>query len=229
MRAARIKAADRYRPWRYFYFYAHGKIALDPAYPEVARQLSESSRPLLDIGCGMGLLASYLRANGHRGSIYGVDLDEQKIDMASQALGHERAKFQAANALDFPEHSGDVVMLDVLHYFDDAEQQLLLRKIARSVAPGGVALIRGALAEPNWRYALTRAEEWFVKFSGWIPHSGWNFPTREEVARVFVSEGFQAEVSPMWGLTPFNSYLFTFRRAAVGAESSETPNALLAA
>src|SRR4051812_17760438 len=103
MRAARMAAADRYRSWPYFYFYAHGKIALDPAYPEVVRQLSRSSRPLLDIGCGMGLLASYLRARGHRGSIFGLDLDEEKIGMASQALGRERAEFQAANALDFPE------------------------------------------------------------------------------------------------------------------------------
>lgn len=229
MRAARIEAADRYRAWRYFYFYAHGKMALDPAYPEVARQLGESSHPLLDIGCGMGLLASYLRAHGHRGSIYGLDLDEEKIKMASLVLGQERAKFQAGNALDLPEHSGDVVMLDVLHYFNDEEQQILLRKIARSVAPGGVALIRGALAESNLRYALTRAEEWFVKFSGWIPRSGWNFPTREEVSRVFIGEGFQAEVCPMWGITPFNSYLFTFRRAAVGSAAGTEPRAMLAA
>lgn len=228
MRAARIEAADRYRSWPYFYFYAHGKIAFDPAYPEVVRQLSGSSRPLLDIGCGMGLLASYLRARGHRSSIFGLDLDEEKIGMASQVLGRERAKFQAANALDFPEHSGDVVMLDVLHYFDDAEQQVLLKKIARSVAPGGVALIRGALAEPNWRYALTRAEEWFVQFSRWIPRSGWNFPTREEVGQAF-GEEFQAEVSPMWGLTPFNSYLFSFRRHPVEPIRSRPLDAVLVA
>ncbi|CAN5395489.1 class I SAM-dependent methyltransferase [soil metagenome] len=229
MRATRIEAAARYRSWRYFYFYAHGKIAMDPAYPEVARQLSESSLPLLDIGCGIGLLASYLRASGHQGAIFGMDLDEEKIGLASQVLGHERAKFQAANALDFPEHSGDVVMLDVLHYFNDAEQQVLLKKIAHSVAPGGVALIRGALAEPGWRHALTRAEEWFVQFSRWIPRSGWNFPTREEVGRAFLGEGFHAEVSPMWGFTPFNSYLFTFRRAAVESDTSEERNAVLAA
>lgn len=228
MRTARNEAAGRYRTWPYFYYYAHGKIALDPAYPEVARQLSESSRPLLDIGCGMGLLASYLRANGHRGAIRGMDLDARKIGVASQVLGEERTKFETANALDLPDHSGDVVMLDVLHYFNDTDQQLLLRKIARSVAPGGVALIRGALAEPNWRYALTRAEEWFVQFSRWIPKSGWNFPTRDEVSHAFLGKGFSIEVSPMWGITPFNSYLFTFRREAAESDRTLLPETALA-
>lgn len=228
MRAARNQAAARYRSWPRFYFYAHGKIALDPAYPEVARQLSESSHPLLDLGCGMGLLASYLRATGHRPAILGMDLDEEKIGLASQVLEGERTRFRAANALDFPEHRGDVVMLDVLHYFDDAEQQALLRKIARSVPPGGVALIRGALAESNWRYAMTRAEEWFVQFSRWIPTSGWNFPTREEVGRAFLEEGFTAEVSPMWGITPFNSYLFTFRREPEGSRAEQAGGGVLA-
>jgi 2-polyprenyl-3-methyl-5-hydroxy-6-metoxy-1,4-benzoquinol methylase len=206
------EAAARYRRWPNLYYYAIGKIALDPAYPAVARTLRDSTRPLLDLGCGMGLLAAYLRANGHRAPILGLDVDEQKIEVARQALASDQESFRAGDAMNFPEHSGDIVMLDVLHYFSDEDQQRLLQRIAASIAPQGVALIRLALNESNWRFAATKVEEWFVHFSRWIPMQGWNFPTREEVLIPFRRGGLECDVRPMWGLTPFNSYLFTFRR-----------------
>jgi SAM-dependent methyltransferase len=194
------------------YYYALGKIALDPAYPAVAAILRNSQFSLLDLGCSMGLLAAYLRANGHRAPILGLDIDERKIKVAQQVLGGASEKFHTGDALNFPAHSGDIVMLDVLHYFSDEDQQRLLRKIAASVAPGGVALIRLTLNEANWRFTATRLEEWFVQFSRWIPKSGWNFPTREEVLVPFGHESFLRDVRPMWGVTPFNSHLFTFTR-----------------
>ncbi|HEY5705500.1 MAG TPA: class I SAM-dependent methyltransferase [Terrimicrobiaceae bacterium] len=221
------EAAARYRLWPNLYYYAIGKIALDPAYPAVARALRDSQRPLLDLGCGMGLLAAYLRANDHRAPILGLDVDARKIDVAKQVLAGTMEDFRAGDAMDFPEHSGDIVMLDVLHYFSDQEQQRLLKKIATSIAPGGIALIRLALNEPNWRFAATKLEEWFVHFSRWIPKSGWNFPTREEVLSPFREKGFPGDVRPMWGLTPFNSHLFTFRRKrddGVSLERSQARN-----
>ncbi|MGA7215494.1 MAG: class I SAM-dependent methyltransferase [Terrimicrobiaceae bacterium] len=212
MKSPLREAASRYRPWPNLYGYAIGKMALDPAYPFVASALRESQRPLLDLGCGMGLLAAYLRANGHRAPILGLDVDKQKIDVARKVVAGKSQEFHATDAINFPEHSGDIVMLDVLHYFSDQDQQLLLKKIAASIAPRGIALIRLALNESNWRFTATKLEEWFVRVSRWIPMSGWNFPTREEVLLPFNDEGLVGEVRPMWGWTPFNSHLFTFRR-----------------
>jgi SAM-dependent methyltransferase len=206
------KTAARYRSWPNLYYYAIGKIALDPAYPVVARALRDSQRPLLDLGCGVGLLAAYLRANGHVAPILGLDVDEQKIAIAQKVLGEDNGKFHVADALNFPEHCGDIVMLDVLHYFSDEDQQRLLKKIATSIAPSGVALVRLALEERNWRFIATKLEEWFVYVSGWIPCRGANFPTRDEVFSPFKEDGLEGDVRPMWGLTPFNSHLFTFRR-----------------
>jgi 2-polyprenyl-3-methyl-5-hydroxy-6-metoxy-1,4-benzoquinol methylase len=204
--------AQRYRQWPNLYYYAQGKLALDPAYPVVAKELASSPRPLLDIGCGMGLLAAWLRAHGHRAAITGLDVDGEKIRIAQNLLGSENASFHTGDALDFAPHAGDVVMLDVLHYFDDAQQQRLLEKIAASVAPGGVAMIRVTLNDKSWRFTVTKLEEWFVHASGWIPTTGWNFPTRDEIGGAFRAAGLTEESRPMWGITPFNSYLFTFRR-----------------
>jgi 2-polyprenyl-3-methyl-5-hydroxy-6-metoxy-1,4-benzoquinol methylase len=206
------QVAGRYKRWPRLYYYAMGKIMLDPAYPAVAKALSDSTLPLLDLGCGMGLLAAYLRASGHRAPIVGWDVDEEKIGIAKTVLPGRDENFRAGDALGFSEHCGDVVMLDVLHYFSDIDQERLLRKVAASIAPQGVALIRLALNEPNWRFAATKAEEWFVQVTRWIPIEGKNFPTRDEVSFPFAQAGLQVEVEPMWGWTPFNSHLFTIRR-----------------
>ena len=206
------QAAGRYKRWPRLYYYAMGKIALDPAYQTVAKALGDSTLPLLDLGCGMGLLAAYLRASGHRAPIVGWDVDEAKIEVAKAVLPGSTESFRAGDAIDFSEHCGDVVMLDVLHYFSDQEQQRVLKKIAASIAPHGVALIRLTLNEPNWRFAATKAEERFVHFTRWIPVQGWNFPKRDEVSLPFAQEGLDVEVRPMWGWTPFNSHLFTIRR-----------------
>lgn len=206
-------AASRYRGEApSLYYYAIGKIWLDPAYPAVARILRDSPRPLLDIGCGMGLLAAYLRANGHRAPIVGLDVDGEKIALAQKLLGAEQAAFSTGDARDLPPHQGDIVMLDVLHYLTDTQQQDLLSAIAARLAPGGTALIRIALQQPNLRYALTQLEESFIKLVRWIPTTGRNFPTRDEILAGFPPAEFEADVRPMWGYTPFNSYLFVFRR-----------------
>ena len=212
MNSALRAAAARYRRWPNLYCYAIGKIAFDPAYSFVASTLRASQHPLLDLGCGVGLLACFLRANGHTAPIRGLDVDEGKIAIAQEVLGGGNQEFRLGNALDFSSHSGDIVMLDVLHYFSDDDQQQLLKKIATSIAPHAIALIRIALNEPNWRFAATEVEEWFVRLSGWIPQRGANFPTRDEVLLPFKQKDLVDDIRPMWGLTPFNSYLLSVRR-----------------
>jgi hypothetical protein len=81
----------------------------------------------------------------------------------------------------FKNIAGTSSCLTRFHYLNDADQQLLGR-IAASLAPRGVARFASP-EEYNWRFAATRAEEWFVHFSRWIPMQGRNFPAREEVLR----------------------------------------------
>jgi len=213
-RSAILPTARRFRAEPYYFCFAVGKLSLDPAYPHTARLLASSPRPLLDIGCGMGLLAAYLRHCGHQPSIVGLDIDAEKVTFAQGLLGNDNARFIKADGLDLPEHEGDVVMLDVLHYFNDEDQQLLLEKIVARLAPGGTALIRVTLREKSWRFALSQFEEEFIRVVRWIPVLGSNFPTKEEILAPFEKAGIECHVQPMWGRTPFNSYLFTLQKPA---------------
>ena len=212
MSARLALAAERYRPWRALYHYSKSKMRIDPAYAETVRVLGHSPRPLLDIGCGAGQLAAYLRAHGHIAPILGVDIDERKIGIANQVLASENARFLVSDATSFPEHHGDVVMLDVLHYLEDARQIRLLHRVADSLAPEGVALIRLTLRNDSWRFQVTQWEERLIHLIGWIAAKGWNYPTREKIEGPLLEKNCRVTLRPLWGRTPFNSYLCTVTR-----------------
>lgn len=203
----RREAAARFRRWKNLYYYAHGKMLLDPAYPWIAEELKNSRHPLLDIGCGAGHLTAFLRAAGHAAPITGVDVDVNKIAVAREVLPD--CEFLAADARELPAHSGDVVMLDVLHYFEPEVRHQLLAAIANRLGDSGTCHLRVTIRDGSWRFRVTRMEEWFVKASGWIPFASIGFPTRDELEESAAAAGLRFDIRPMWGWTPFNSYLAT--------------------
>ena len=60
---------------RWDYFYSRSKLGSDPLYPGVCEALRGTTAPLLDLGCGLGLLAHALRADGIDIAYRGVDND----------------------------------------------------------------------------------------------------------------------------------------------------------
>lgn len=200
--------------------YAMCKLASDPVYRAVQQRLHPADLPLLDIGCGIGLCAFYLRECGYTGPISGVDVDSPKIAAARKhASKHYRqVAFDIGSGDDpsiftpFRERAGHVVMLDVLHYFNVEAQRFVLSRMAEAVAPGGWAILRATPRDGSWRFRCTAAEEWLIQRIGWMKAPPMHFPTIEQVVAPFEEAGFAAEVRPLWGRTPFNSYLFAFQR-----------------
>ncbi len=206
---ARKAAASSYWKHKSLYFYTRSKIGLDPAYRWVADSLVSSPRPLLDIGCGAGQLAAYLRASGHKAPILGIDVDAAKIRIAQEVV--TRCDFEVGDALALPAHLGDLVMLDVLHYFGPENRKTLIQNLATRISSDGIGILRVTLKDESWRYKITCLEEWFVGASGWIPFRSVGFPERKELDRLAAETGMVAEIFPMWGITPFNSYLMTLK------------------
>jgi 2-polyprenyl-3-methyl-5-hydroxy-6-metoxy-1,4-benzoquinol methylase len=200
---------------RFLRGYARSKLARDPVYAAVASRIPEL--PLLDLGCGLGLLAFSLRQRGFVSPILGIDYDARKVDAARKACSTDTpvcAEFRTGDVRDPIDFHGSVALLDVLHYFSDDDQQGILRNAASCVAPGGVAIVRDAIRDGSWRYRVTYAEETFARAIGWLKGERLNFPTRESILAAF--DGFDCEVIPMWGRSPFNNYLFVFRAPSAG-------------
>ncbi|HVR41390.1 MAG TPA: class I SAM-dependent methyltransferase [Thermoanaerobaculia bacterium] len=188
--------------------YARWKVRSDRAYSAVLAALRERNRPLADVGCGIGLLAFFLREHGFTAPIVGIDFDQRKIDVARAASRYDDLEFVVGDARDAFPPGHDVVLLDVLHYFDRDSQQ----KILANAAHADVVVIRQGIRDGSWRYRLTAAVDGLARVARWMKAERLNFPSREEIVAAFA--GFDAEIRPLWGRTPYNGYLFVFRRVA---------------
>lgn len=198
--------------------YIHGKLATDPVYAAAARAIAGKRLPLLDIGCGLGLLGHYLHACDALDGYVGLDHDARKIAMGRVAA--ERAGLGAEIALCEGDAAtpqavrGHVAMLDVLHYLPQERQGELLAFAVDHLADDGVLILRNVIRDGSWRYRATVWEEKFIKAVGWIPGGAQYFPTEDDIREVLEPRGIRVDFRPLFGRTPYNSYLMTASRRA---------------
>jgi 2-polyprenyl-3-methyl-5-hydroxy-6-metoxy-1,4-benzoquinol methylase len=200
---------------RWDHHYTASKLRSDPLYQAVHEQLRDSRLPLLDLGCGLGLLALYLRETGVDVPIHGLDYDPRKITAARTALGRSRhagLDFAAHDLREgLPNHSGNVTILDILQFFTPAGQAALLEAAAGRVAPGGRLIIRSGLRDRSWRFRITVAGDLLAKASAWMKAAPTHYPAAEDFHRLLARFG-KVTIRPLWGRTPFNNHLIVMEK-----------------
>lgn len=200
------------KPWHRHY--SASKIKSDPLYEAVWEVVQANPQPLLDIGCGLGLLAFSLRARGYREPVMGFDYDASKIAdalHARESLGYPDLHFQVGDAREhLPEHRGHIAILDVLQFLDATQQRELLNSLGTHLAPGATLIIRSGLAAPHWRFRLTRWGDYLAKATLWMKAFPVHYPSESEIRDALEPLGLQGHFQPLWGKTPFHNYLITF-------------------
>jgi SAM-dependent methyltransferase len=195
--------------------YVATKVKTDPLYGAVYDELRDSDLPLLDLGCGLGLLAFYLRERGLAFPIRGLDYDPRKIDSAEKvaaALSHIALDFATHDARSgLPEHSGNVSILDILQFFTPAEQQTLLELAVARLAPGGKLVIRSGLRDRSWRFKITVFCDYFAKLTAWMKAAPTHYPAADDFTRILSPHG-KVRIVPLWGKTPFNNHLIVLEK-----------------
>ena len=205
--AERIASLYERRPLQ---SYARWKVRMDPLYEMVVDILAEWNRPVVDVGCGVGILAFCLREHGHTGPIVGFDFDARKIAEARKAARRYRSlDFVTADAKSPLPEGHDVVLLDLLHYLEPQDQLVVLANAARAARSGGLVIIRQGIADGSWRHRASLIMDAFGRMIRWMKAGRLHFPSRATLLAAF--DGFDAEIRPLWGRTPFNNYLFVFR------------------
>lgn len=209
MKTHSLRDIAAFFPSRWDRHYAASKLRTDPLYEALAADLAGSTLPLLDIGCGIGLSAHFLRSRGVEVPIHGLDYDSRKIRSARKAAavaGLGGITFDSHDArLGLPEHLGNVCILDILQFFGPAAQETLLQLAASRVAPGGLLLIRSGIRDDSWRFKITVAGDLLAKTTRWMKAAPTHYPTRGDFKRILDPFG-NLEISPLWGKTPFNNH-----------------------
>lgn len=145
-----------------------------------------------------------------------MDFDARKIRRADRVgqRAYRDLTFTTGDVSAAGDFCGHVVIFDVLHYLDAPRQATLLARVAAQIPPGGCCLIRDTLRDDSWRFRATAFGEFFITAIAWQKAGAVHYPTVEDTCAPFRARGFSCDVRPLWGRTPFNSYLFTFRAPA---------------
>ena len=201
---------------RWLRIYAGRKLRSDPIFPTAFELLRESRQPLVDVGCGVGLLAFYLRERNFLPPISGLDRDGRKIERANAVAAgvYHDLDFIEQDVCESIAQSGNIVLFDLLHYLRPNDQARLLDRLTPRVAPGGLLVIRDCPRDGNARFWLTHLAERFAQTTTWNMKAALHYPTREQIFAAFAEDQFSRTVAPLWGRTPFNNHLFIFRRHA---------------
>lgn len=171
------QASAPYRPagpWAWHF--ARGKLRGDPLFAALLEPgLLPASGRYLDLGCGQGLLASWLLAAAparppgpeaglarplpRMSAYHGVDMQAHSIAHARQALAASPLPLQleVGDMCAAPLPPADVVTLfDVLHYVPAAAQETLLQRIRGSLPHDGRLLMRVGDAAAGLPHHLSR-------------------------------------------------------------------------
>lgn len=195
---------------RWDYHYTRAKLRSDPLYPGVIAALQGCDAPLLDMGCGLGLLAHALRATGLPMPYTGVDIDTAKIRRANAVAaraGLPDVCFEAVDlAATIPQHRGSVAILDVLQFMPVAAQGPALDAAIAMLTPGARLVIRTGLADGSRRARITRAVDVASRLVGWMVTGPSRYPDPDDLRSRFDAAGLASEFTPLYGDTPFNNW-----------------------
>lgn len=221
---------------RFAWHFARGKLRRDPVFKgmlELGLLPGGSDIKILDIGCGQGLLSSWLlsaqtqftKGNWPAGwpappviaHVHGIELMPRDVERAQRALQAEadRVRFETGNmcTAHFPP-SDAVVILDVLHYVDFPAQDDVLRKVHGCLPEDGVLLLRVGDAAGGLPF----------KISNWVDNIVTSIRGHKTLPtfcrsiadwqRDITAIGFSVKAIPMNTGTPFANILLVCKKEA---------------
>ena len=187
----RVRA--RYRTLEaYPRMFARCKLWFDPMFRDLPRMLALAPprvETILDIGCGYGVPACWCLEFLPGSRLYGLDPDPERVRVAAIA-GGTRAHVHCGRAPAIPVVTGGaelILVLDMLHYLDDAAVEELLAGCVRVLSAGGILVARfvirpGAAPSLAWRLEDLRVR--------WAGGQAW-YRAPEALAAMVTAAGFK--------------------------------------
>ncbi len=143
-------------------WYMKVKVRLEKDY-RIFNSLVPREGKILDAGCGYGFMAYMLAFTSARREITAFDYDEEKVVTASHCFSKpDKLNFVHADILSFEFESYDAIILsDMLHYLDAADQETVIRRAAAHLNPGAVLIIREGNKDREGKHKRTELTEFF--------------------------------------------------------------------
>ena len=176
-------------------FYLRIKLRICPV-REIETYLPDDG-PVVDLGCGSGLMAALFMLGSDRRRVVGFDLDPKKVEAARRlqarwpALAFHEADLTAVRL----PAARAVTIVDVLYLIHYAQQEEILKRCGEALPAGGVLLLKDMAARPRWKYLWNFFQETLaVKVIGFTLGSSFYFRPEEDYRRTLERLGFEVSV-----------------------------------
>ena len=192
--------------------YVRSKLAADPVAERLVALAPDGGfGEVLDAGCGRGQLGVLLLEHELATHVTGFDWDPNKVELATLAARGLNASFRVGElTLPIQERPDTALLVDVLHYLSAEEQQATLHRVARSTRT--MVVVRELDPDRGWRSRMTRVQEAVTTRLRYNRGRHVDPQPISALTGVLEAEGFEVEVSPCWGATPFSNVLLVARR-----------------
>lgn len=122
---------------------------------------------ILEVGCGHGVLATYLAITSRARRVLGIDIDAAKITLAREAIGGLRPdeadlRFEVQPDGVVPTVEGgwrSIVIADVLYLLGRERRDALLAACVDALAPGGLLVIKEVDTTPRVKARIAQLQE----------------------------------------------------------------------
>jgi SAM-dependent methyltransferase len=213
---------------RFAWHFSRSKLKRDPVFVGLLeRGVIPDAQRLVDLGCGQGLLASWLRSAralhdaGHWrpdwpappnvGRIFGIELMPKDVERARVALAG-RGDFVLGDLRTADFGRAEVfVILDVLHYIEYHDQLNVLRRVRDALPPGGLFVTRVGNATAGLPFLVSQWVDKTVSFfRGHRIRPTYCRSTADWTA-ILEQLGFRVDSIPMSRRTPFANVMLIAR------------------
>jgi len=213
---------------KYAWNFARGKLRHDPVFLALLRGgLLPDRGTLLDAGCGRGVLLSLLSAAKEqyaagrwpsgwpapptRLELRGIDSHPARVRLARRVLGGS-AQVEQRDLREFEfAPCAAIVLLDVLLYLGEAEQERVLGKAAAALEPGGLLLLREADAGAGLAFHATRCSA-LLEAALRGSFARLRCRSAADWSAALARHGLAVHAQPMSRGTPFANVLFVARK-----------------
>ena len=167
--------------------FARFKIMLDPMFKEIDLYLNRPN-VLIDVGCGFGVPAAWIHALYPDITIYGIEPDKERARVASLVV-NTKSKIDYGSAPDLPKFTGradTALMLDMIHYLNDADLDLTLDNLLLKLNSTGRLIIRVTIPCKARAPFYRRIEEFRLNLTG----INYYFRSLAEIKQTLTAKGF---------------------------------------
>ena len=143
-------------------WYMRIKVRLEKNY-QPFHELVPLKGKILDAGCGYGFMSYMLYFSSTQREITGIDYDENKIITANNCFSKtDKINFIHSDVLSFAFENYDAIILsDMLHYLQPADQKTVIEKSIHQLNPGGIVIIREGDKDSMKKHKRTELTEFF--------------------------------------------------------------------